>query len=121
MEITLAFFQYTLVLSLILTTIYTAFFYREVYATGAVIPRFIGIFFYSSVLFLFLNKVLNWSPEKIYSMTVKFFLVLSAVGVVAHIIKLLMKRDYTGMNMVSFIIQVAIFIACLSLVFPSLY
>ena len=119
MEITLAFFQYTLVLSLILTTIYTSFFYREVYAAGSVISKFIGIFFYSSVLFLFLNKVLDWSTEKIYSMTVKFFLALSFVGILGVIIKVLLNKDYSGMNMLSFMILLALLVACLSAVFSA--
>lgn len=116
MESLYSFFQYTLVLSVILTTIYTAFFYREVYAAGAVIPRFVRTFFFSSILFLFLNKALEWSPEKIFSLTVKFFLVLSFVGTVAHIIKVLMSKNYSGMNLISFIILLTIFIICLSVV-----
>ena len=77
--------KYSIVLGLILSTLYTAVFYREVFAKEALISRFIGIFIFSSVLFLFLNSRRMGTQEVCYK-TVKFFLILSAIFTVIHVI-----------------------------------
>lgn len=120
MEYTIAFFQYALVLSIILTTVYTAFFYKEVYSQGAIIPRFIQLFFFSGFLFIFLNKALKWNPEKVYAMTVKFFLALSFISLLAHTVIILINRDYSGMKLVSFVVLITLFITCLGVFTGSL-
>lgn len=106
-------FQYSLVLSVLLTVIYTSFFYREVYAKGAIIPRFIGIFVFSSLLFLFLNKAIGWEPEVVYQKTVKFFLILSAIMILVHIILVMSSVNYTGLRLISLIVLVTLLISIL--------
>jgi hypothetical protein len=113
MEYTIALLQYSLVLAVILSTIYTAFFYREVYAKGAVISRFIGIFFFSSVLFLLLNKVVGWDPLVVYHKTIKFVLILCAVFTVVHVLVTLSRVNLTGLPLLSFIVLLMIAIAFL--------
>lgn len=113
MEYTRAILQYSIVLAVLLSIVYTAFFYREVYAKGAIIPRFISIFIFSSVLFLFLNKAMGWEPEVVYHKTVKFFLILSAVFIVAHLIIVLSSWNYSGMNLVIFVVLVSLVISVL--------
>ena len=120
MEIATAFLKYSLILSLILSTIYTAFFYKEVYSQGAVIPRFIKIFFFSGFLFIFLTKALKWNPEKVYAMTVKFFLALSFISLLAHTVIILMNQDFRGMKLVSFVVLITIFITFLGVFIGSL-
>ena len=65
MEYTIAFFQYALVLSIILTTVYTAFFYKEKFILKVLLYlAFIQLFFFSGFLFIFLNMALNGIQKK---------------------------------------------------------
>lgn len=105
--------KYSIVLGLILSTLYTAVFYREVFAKEALISRFIGIFIFSSVLFLFLNKAVGWEPREVFYKTVKFFLILSAIFTVIHVIYSLSQVNLTGLPLLAFIVLMILAIVVL--------
>ena len=104
--------KYSIVLGLILSTLYTAVFYREVFAKD-LISRFIGIFIFSSVLFLFLNKAVGWEPREVFYKTVKFFLILSAAFTVIHVIYSLSQVNLTGLPLLAFIVLMILAIVVL--------
>ena len=53
-------------------------------------------------------------------MTVKFFLALSFISLLAHTIIILINRDYSGMKLVSFVVLITLFITCLGVFTGSL-